>query len=992
MAAQHDNFRVGLECTRRDYVRAPTNERYISFYHELYTAGDRDQFTLALKNRSLVNSVQTPSANIFATRKIVRPWEKYKDLTSRAVSDTFEYMFTKFKKGIFVQIHDNSFDTFIPFSNVTFKNDWSHLIQVDPRYGSMYDFLSYTSKLSKYSPSEVLPVHKWTANNALVRYEKTSREYTNNLAVLYDMYHTLCRERQVPDVEFFINRKDFPLLTRDGTEPYNHLYGSKDVPMDIVYNKYLPIFSSASSDRYADILVPTYEDWLRVLYQHKNQSIRYSCNKYPRIKQIPWDSKKKQAIFRGSSTGAGFDAHTNKRLMALEISQTTNLLDIGITKWNTRPRKYETERYLKTIERSAYPQVKTMTPQEQSTYAYVVHIEGHSAAFRLSYELSYGSVLLLVDSEWKVWFSKLLQPFQHYVPVKADLSDLVSQVQWCIDNDEQCKEIAANALAFYDKYLCYDGVMDYLQKTLIDVSDMVGRYSYVTDILSAQLQHEKENVNAVLHSMRWVKLHATPTHPIPYMGKWRNPNILKALQLSLHGYSGEPLLSKSLFKSKKTSVNLVELGIVKAVEKKSVNPDSRKENIHENFIGLNALNKLDIVNFAYIYGPRASNACDVVYSEYVDGISMDKWLVSRWFTVDKLLHILVQLNIALQVAQDRVGFIHYDLYPWNIMICQLEKLQEFSYYIRNNETLTIETNVVPVIIDFGKSRAVVYDTSSKCIRDHGFVNLYKSCRLIDTLTILISSIVATKNRYLFDKYSAFLRLAGFTDHMLNNLEVYKKYGQLFDLPCSNLDPISFVNFTVKEVKRCSDLKKRKYTMDTQDGNPYTLYFHSVYGTVHRALFETMQRILSNSLPNPKSAVEKSYTRAIVDNKSNWIRKAVDKQKLPDLSRKWLSVHKMLTSGRDNGWLVADTDFTLPRPATVSTMDKAMTPEEIRTRVKNLVQIRGDFPTILAMYTDLVYFDIEKEKVMNELKSINSRFDYLSDIAKTNTLIWINDLL
>ncbi len=32
---------------------------------------------------------------------------------------------------------------------------------------------------------------------------------------------------------------------------------------------------------------------------------------------------------------------------------------------------------------------------------------------------------------WKMWFSHLLKPYIHYVPVKSDLSDLIEKIQWC---------------------------------------------------------------------------------------------------------------------------------------------------------------------------------------------------------------------------------------------------------------------------------------------------------------------------------------------------------------------------------------------------------------------------------------------------------------------------------------------------------------------------------------------------------------------------------
>ena len=58
---------------------------------------------------------------------------------------------------------------------------------------------------------------------------------------------------------------------------------------------------------------------------------------------------------------------------------------------------------------------------------------------RLGYELSMNSVVLKVDSKYKMWYSDLLRPYKEYVPVKSDCSDLISQIKWCKDNDSECK-------------------------------------------------------------------------------------------------------------------------------------------------------------------------------------------------------------------------------------------------------------------------------------------------------------------------------------------------------------------------------------------------------------------------------------------------------------------------------------------------------------------------------------------------------------------------
>ena len=178
-------------------------------------------------------------------------WDKYYKLNSRAVSNTFRYIFFKFKKGIFIKIHDNKLETFLPFSNVNFENEWSEKIQVEPKYKNIKNFIDYISKLSGYRPQkEIKPVNEWIANNGLFRYEIQKNEGDNNVVVLYDMFKTLCEERNIPDIEFFINRRDFPLLTRDETEPYNHIYDTTEKKLlSHIYPQYSPILSASTSEK-----------------------------------------------------------------------------------------------------------------------------------------------------------------------------------------------------------------------------------------------------------------------------------------------------------------------------------------------------------------------------------------------------------------------------------------------------------------------------------------------------------------------------------------------------------------------------------------------------------------------------------------------------------------------------------------------------------------------------------------------------------------------
>ena len=68
------------------------------------------------------------------------------------------------------------------------------------------------------------------------------------------------------------------------------------------------------------------------------------------------------------------------------------------------------------------------------------------------------SVVFKVDSHYEQWYYKELKEWVHYIPVKADLSDLEDKYKWALENDEKCQERANNAKNFMTN-LTYENVI-----------------------------------------------------------------------------------------------------------------------------------------------------------------------------------------------------------------------------------------------------------------------------------------------------------------------------------------------------------------------------------------------------------------------------------------------------------------------------------------------------------------------------------------------------
>lgn len=81
-------------------------------------------------------------------------------------------------------------------------------------------------------------------------------------------------------------------------------------------------------------------------------------------------------------------------------------------------------------------------------FAYLMDIGGNGWSGRLKWLLFSHRPILVVDRPYQDYFHRDLQPFVHFIPVKRDLSDLVSQTLWVKQHPQECATIAENAFRF----------------------------------------------------------------------------------------------------------------------------------------------------------------------------------------------------------------------------------------------------------------------------------------------------------------------------------------------------------------------------------------------------------------------------------------------------------------------------------------------------------------------------------------------------------------
>ena len=276
--------------------------------------------------------------------------------------------------------------------------------------------------------------------------------YIKRLKAVNDRY-------DLPDGIYILAPTDNLILRNDGKEPWVDVIGGEKKLFSHNYSKYIPILNGNSGLKYLDIPLPNYED-LQFLW-NKDMQEEMKLN-------YVWDDKIDKAVFRGSATGCGFTYNRNMRLKVSLLSKKyPSFLNAGITSMKEKLKIDEKDRV-------GYTDLKglklgfsnRLSPYEQSKYKYILHLDGNVAAHRLAKFFLLNSVTLICETGSMLWFSHILIPYTHYVPVKKDLSDLIEKIKWCRENDDKCRDIARNAFELGKKLLTEETCFSYIAATM----------------------------------------------------------------------------------------------------------------------------------------------------------------------------------------------------------------------------------------------------------------------------------------------------------------------------------------------------------------------------------------------------------------------------------------------------------------------------------------------------------------------------------------------
>jgi len=204
------------------------------------------------------------------------------------------------------------------------------------------------------------------------------------------------------------------------------------------------------------------------------------------INQTGWDQKREEVVWRGSCTGVAEAATSKWGSRPVFVEKHKDNMDKGIDVALVGGRCPGISKKIQfKVDQSFFRD--TFDMEKLLQYKYLLSLEGNDVATGLKWMLASNSVVFMPPpTAVSFTMESKLVPYVHYVPVKRDGSDLLSQLEWAKKNDDKCKWISEQATAYIENLWSSDQG----QNDLILIKHMMGK-----------MYHEKfSKALAVCHS------------------------------------------------------------------------------------------------------------------------------------------------------------------------------------------------------------------------------------------------------------------------------------------------------------------------------------------------------------------------------------------------------------------------------------------------------------------------------------------------------------
>ena len=277
--------------------------------------------------------------------------------TQRRFDATLAYVWAECRCGILVVIRDWRVRVWMPFCNLGFTNTWGCDLTLGERV------------------NEALPVDRWWCNADLVctRAQGDRGWGTAQNDVYLALVDAALKAHPVRFASVILNKRDHPLLRRDGSSAYNHVWSSPRPRVLDNPDQLLPILSVFTGNAFLDRGIPCAQDW--------------DTHTFPPLRLTRWANRRPCALFRGTRTNP-----VRERLCAVFADDPR--FDVKLTR-SAGGRLVANRGHVSRVPASG-DAAAFLPPETWSRYRVVLAVDGHAGLNRWAHLARSGAYIVRV--------------------------------------------------------------------------------------------------------------------------------------------------------------------------------------------------------------------------------------------------------------------------------------------------------------------------------------------------------------------------------------------------------------------------------------------------------------------------------------------------------------------------------------------------------------------------------------------------------------------
>ncbi len=418
---------------------------------------------ISLKNIKYIHDYST------FFKQIIQPFQRIiKERYQANFINTCDYMFKDVGYGVFVFVLNGKIHTYQIFANTTTTKPGSHAITKK----MIYKNNKATRKNKKGIP--ITNKKQMGFHYCMFKAYKEWWKSETDKSIYYHLLETCLQGTNITTC-FFLNLNTFPVLFKRKCHQYI-LHQDVCKHNAKIANNYIPVLSGATTREHFDKCIVYPDAWEVVTHKRFGSYCTNNfINSFDKI-NTDWNSKIDSIVFRGENkTCYQTDKNRNERMKVINaFNKAKGLTDIDIDVGliNLKPKNFYIDNAMNIediqtiISDTSYEKIPMHI---QSNSKYILDIDGHANPWRLCFELSYNSCIILMMSQYYSWFYNKLKHMKNVYIIDVNHKKIDKEIIKCLSTLERNKnigrKIAEGSLHLFEEIMN----VDYIKKYMIDL-------------------------------------------------------------------------------------------------------------------------------------------------------------------------------------------------------------------------------------------------------------------------------------------------------------------------------------------------------------------------------------------------------------------------------------------------------------------------------------------------------------------------------------------